>query len=269
MKFCTVDAFTHTLFKGNPAAVCVVDVFPEDDFMQNVACEVNLPNTAFVKPLYDNHYQIRWYSPVGELALSGHATLAAAHVLWTEMEIATREEIFFESKSGILKAWKNGASITLDFPAYYTEPSSAPDGLYDAIGVSPVYVSESCNDCIVELHSAKEVFDLKPDTIRVMNLECDSVIVTAESPDPEMYDYVCRVFAPKFGSSEDAVSGNAHCKLATYWSERLKKDELKAYQASRRGGALLVKHIDDRVHLTGEAITAFSGKFVGVARSKS
>lgn len=266
MKFCTVDAFTHTLFKGNPAAICVVDEFPSDEFMQNVATEVNLSNTAFLLPLYDNHYAIRWFTPTVEVPLCGHSTLAAAHVLWTEMEIVTREEIFFESKSGILKAWKTFNAITLDFPAHYTEPVSAPDGLFEALGVTPISISQSHNDCIVELRSAQEIAEVTPDFSSLLQLSCGNVIVTAESPDPTMYDYVCRVFAPKHGVPEDPVTGSAHCKLATFWSERLGKTELKAYQASKRSGALMVNHLGDRVHLTGEAVTAFSGKFAGFTK---
>lgn len=265
MKFCTVDAFTHTLFKGNPAAVCVMDAFADDEFLQNVATEVNLPNTAFVVPLHDNHYAIRWFTPIMEVNLSGHSTLAAAHVLWTELEIATREAVYFESKSGILKASKNGAAITLDLPAYYTEPSVIPDGLYEALGVSVVSTSASNGDYIIELHSVDEVTELVPDIQSVLALDCDHLIVTAEAPSEYAYDYVCRVFCPKLGIAEDAVTGIAHCKLATYWSERLQKSDLTAYQASKRGGALLIKHEGDRVLLTGEAITAFSGKFLGFA----
>jgi PhzF family phenazine biosynthesis protein len=183
------------------------------------------------------------------------------------MGIATREEVYFESKSGILKAWRNNASITLDFPAHYAEPMSMPDGLLEALGVAPVAVGQAHNACIVELHSAQEVIELTPDVRGMLDIDCDAVIVTAEAPEGSTYDYICRMFSPKYGVSEDPVSGTAHCKLATYWSERLGKNEMRAYQASKRGGALLVRHEGDRVLLVGEAITAFSGRFVGVANS--
>jgi PhzF family phenazine biosynthesis protein len=267
MKFCTVDAFTHTLFKGNPAAVCVVDEFPPEDFMQDVATEVNLSETVFVVPLHENHYAIRWFTPKVEVSLCGHATLAAAHVLWTEMGIATRKEIYFESKSGILKAWKSNSSISLDFPAFYTEPMSIPEGLIEAIGTVPVFVGSSHNDYVVELHSVEEIINLSPDFPGLMELSGGNVIVTAEGPEGASYDYISRVFCPKKGIPEDPVTGSAHCRLATYWSERLKKNELRAYQASKRGGALIVRHEGDRVHLIGEAVTAFSGRFVGVSNS--
>lgn len=264
MKFCTVDAFTDTLFKGNPAAVCVVEAFPSDDLMQNIATEVNLSETAFIVPLNTNHFDIRWFTPKIEVPLCGHATLAAAHVLWTEMEIVTTEEIYFESKSGVLKAWRDENGITLDFPAHYVEPISIPEGLIEALGVSPVSVGRAHDDCLVELHSAQEVIDLSPDTARLANIDCRGVIVTAEGGDDSDYDFVSRFFAPKVGVAEDPVSGSAHCKLASYWSERLGKNVFNAYQASKRGGYIKVRYEGERVLLTGHAVTAFSGKFVGV-----
>jgi len=262
MKFCTVDTFTDTLFKGNPAAVCVVEEFPSDDFMQNIATEVNLSETAFIVPLNDNHFDIRWFTPMTEVALCGHATLAAAHVLWTEMEIVTREEIYFESKSGVLKAWRDDDGITLDFPAHYVEPISIPEGLLEALGVSPVYVGRANDDCLVELHSAQEVIDLAPDTARLADIDCRGVIITAEATPDADYDFVSRFFAPNVGVVEYSVSGSAHCKLATYWSERLGRNSFTAYQASKRGGYVKVIHEGERVLLTGHAVTAFSGKFV-------
>lgn len=264
MKFCTVDAFTDTLFKGNPAAVCVVEAFPSDELMQNIAKEVNLSETAFIVPLNSNHFDIRWFTSKVEVPLCGHATLAAAHVLWTEMEIVTTEEIYFESKSGILKAWRDDNGITLDFPAHYVEPISIPEGLIEALGVSPVSVGRANDDFLVELHSAQEVIELAPDTNRLFDVDCRGVIVTAEGNAETNYDFVSRFFAPKVGVIEDSVSGSAHCKLATYWSERLGKNTFNAYQASKRGGYIKVHHEGERVLLTGHAVTAFSGKFVGM-----
>lgn len=267
MKFCTVDAFTDTLFKGNPAAVCVVDEFPSDDFMQNVAIEVNLSETAFIVPLNENHFDIRWFTPKTEVALCGHATLAAAHVLWTEMEIVAREEIYFESKSGILKAWRSDDGITLDFPAYQVKESSAPEGLLEALGVSSVFVGRTNDDYLVELLSVEDVINLTPDIARLADIDCRGIIVTAEGTPDTDYDFVSRFFAPRLGVPEDPVTGSAHCKLATYWSYRLKKTEFNAYQASRRGGYIKVKYDEnegERVLLTGHAVTAFSGKFLAV-----
>lgn len=264
MKFCTVDTFTDTLFKGNPAAVCVIGEFPSDDFMQSIATEVNLSETAFIVPLNGNHFDIRWFTPKVEVSLCGHATLAAAHVLWTEMEIVTTEEIYFESKSGVLKAWRDDDGITLDFPAHYVEPISIPEGLIEALGVSPVSVGQANDDCLVELHSAQEVINLSPDIARLANIDCRGIIITAEGNADTDYDFVSRFFAPKVGVTEDPVTGSSHCKLATYWSERLGKNVFNAYQASKRGGYVKVRHEGERVLLTGHAVTAFSGKFVGV-----
>ena len=218
MKFCTVDAFTDTLFKGNPAAVCVVEAFPTDEFMQSIATEVNLSETAFIVPLKSNHFDIRWFTPKTEVALCGHATLAAAHVLWTEMEIVTTEEIYFESKSGVLKAWRDEDGITLDFPAHYVEPISIPEGLLEALNVAPVSVGQANDDYLVELRSAQDVIDLVPDIAHLVDIDCRGVIVTAEGGPDADYDFISRFFAPKVGVPEDPVSGSAHCKLATYWS---------------------------------------------------
>jgi PhzF family phenazine biosynthesis protein len=262
MKFCTVDAFTDKLFHGNPAAVCVVDAFPDDELMQNIATEVNLSETAFVLPRYENHYEIRWFTPTIEVNLCGHATLAAAHVLWTEMELVNNNEIYFESKSGILKANKNQTDITLDFPAQLTEPTSIPDGLIEALGISPVFVGRSFDECLVELHSEEEVMNLNPDISLLSNVDCRGVIVTAEGSGK--YDFVSRFFAPRDGIPEDPVTGSAHCKLAPYWSSRLERNDFIAYQASKRGGVLKVSHVGERVLLTGQAVTAFSGRFLAI-----
>jgi PhzF family phenazine biosynthesis protein len=267
MKFCTVDAFTDTLFKGNPAAVCVVDTFPSDDFMQSVATEVNLSETAFIVPLNGNHFEIRWFTPKTEVNLCGHATLAAAHVLWTELAIVTTETLYFESKSGVLKAWRDEHGITLDFPATQVEEISTPDGLLEALGVSPVFVGRAGDDYLVELLSAEEVVNLSPNIAQLAGIDCAGIVVTAESDEGSAYDFLSRYFAPREGILEDPVTGSAHCKLATYWSYRLKKNEFNAYQASKRGGYIKVRYEaeGERALLTGNAVTAFSGKFLGVA----
>jgi PhzF family phenazine biosynthesis protein len=267
MKFCTVDAFTNTLFKGNPAAVCVVDAFPSDDFMQSVATEVNLSETAFIVPLNGNHFEIRWFTPKTEVNLCGHATLAAAHVLWDELAIVTTETIYFESKSGVLKAWRDEQGITLDFPATQVEEISTPDGLLEALGVSPVFVGRAGDDYLVELLTEDELVHLNPNIARLAEIDCRGIIITAEGAPDKDYDFVSRFFAPKVGVIEDPVTGSAHCKLATYWSYRLKKNEFNAYQASKRGGYIKVRYEaeGERALLTGHAVTAFSGKFLAVA----
>ena len=263
MKFWTVDAFTHTLFHGNPAAVFICNTFPTDEVMQNIASEFNLSETAFVVPLQENHFQIRWFTPTIEVDLCGHATLAAAHIVWTETQQTTGDAIYFESKSGVLKAIKNQTSITLDFPAHAIEDTTVPNGLIEAISAVPVFVGVSHHTCVVELHSAQDVINLQPHFSWVLDLPFRSLLVTAEGPAGGSYDYVCRFFSPRSGVYEDPVTGSAHCKLGPYWSHRLKKNELRAFQASKRGGALIVKHEGNRVLLIGEAITVFTGQLSG------
>jgi PhzF family phenazine biosynthesis protein len=263
MRFWTVDAFTNEAFKGNPAAVCVLDQFLDDDLMQKIAAEVNLSETAFVVPKQNSHYDIRWFTPTIEVNLCGHATLAAAHILWNEEPAtATSDIIYFDSYSGVLMAQKNGDSITLDFPSYQAEPMSMPDGLMDALGVAPVCISKAHDDWIVELHSTQEVRDLQPDIAKLATINCRGIIVTADGEEGEQYDFVSRFFAPRVGVNEDSVTGSAHCKLAPYWTERLGKNEFTAYQASKRGGVLKLKYDRERVYLTGEAVTVFRGRFL-------
>ncbi len=265
MKFWTVDAFSHEIFHGNPAGVCIVEQFPEEDLMQKIAAEINLSETAFVIPKQHGHYDIRWFTPVTEVNLCGHATLAAAHILWNDHGIAKEfEKIYFDSHSGILAAQNNKDSITLDFPAYNTELISMPDGLSEALGISPIALSKANDDYIVELHSTKAVKKLTPDISKLKEIDCSSIIVTASGNEGDEYDFVSRVFAPRDGIDEDPVTGSAHCKLAPYWSERLGKNEFLAYQASKRGGVLKIRYEHERTFLTGEAVTAFAGKFLNI-----
>lgn len=270
MKFCTVDAFTKTLFKGHPVAVCVFDQFPSDDFMKSIAQEVNLSVTSFVVPLQTNHYDIKWFSHRGrELHSCGHGTLAAAHVLWTEMEREANDIIYFEGFSGVIKTWRSHPAITIDLPAMITQDTTIPDGLIDALGASPVCINECNSDIIVELCSPQDVLDLKPDFSSLFELDIPKVIVTAESGGKEPYDYVSRVFKPKSHEFEENIFAEAHTKLAPYWALKIGKTELRGYHASKRGGGLIaVVHNNERVLLTGEAITAFSGKFVGLKHDK-
>ena len=265
MKFWTVDAFSHEIFHGNPAGVCVIEQFPEEDLMQKIATEINLSETAFVVPKQHGHYDIRWFTPTTEVNLCGHATLASAHILWNDHAIAKEfEKIYFDSHSGILVAQKNQNSITLDFPAYEAELMSMPDGLAEALGISPIAVSKAHDDYIVELHSTKAVRKLDPDIAKLKEINCRGIIVTASGDIADEYDFVSRFFAPRVGVDEDPVTGSAHCKLAPYWSARLNKNEFLAYQASKRGGVLKIRYEHERTYLTGEAVTAFAGKFLNI-----
>lgn len=263
MKFWTVDAFTNQPFKGNPAAICVIDHFLDATLMQKIATEINLSETAFLVSKPNGHFDIRWFTPSIEVDLCGHATLAAAHILWHEFKI-DKDTLYFDSLSGILMATQQSNKITLDFPAYGSEPMAIPDGLTQALGIAPVCVSKAFDDCIIELSSAEEVVNLKPNISKLNNIDCRGIIVTAEAKADSEYDFVSRFFAPRVGVQEDPVTGSAHCKLAPYWSKRLKKNDFLAYQASKRGGIIEVRFESSRVYLTGEAVTIFEGKFLNL-----
>ncbi len=261
MKFWTVDAFTSEPFKGNPAAVFVIPAFPSVELMQKIAAEMNLSETVFVVAKSNMHHEVRWFTPFTEVELCGHATMAAAHVLWKQLGLEG-DAVYFDSYSGVLMAERSSQGITLNLPAYSHEPMPVPDGLAEALDVFPVCVSKAYDDCLVELHSIDEVLNLKPDIARLQQIDCRGIIVTADGDDDSPYDFVSRFFAPKVGVSEDPVTGSAHCKLAPYWSERLGKNEFTAYQASQRGGTLLVRYEHGRVYLTGQAVTVFEGTFL-------
>ncbi|MCX7338750.1 MAG: PhzF family phenazine biosynthesis protein [Alphaproteobacteria bacterium] len=274
MKFWTVDAFTDRLFSGNPAAVCLVDSFPDDGLMQKIATEINLSETAFLVPAQtasqeNSHFSIRWFTPTVEVNLCGHATLAAAHVLWNELDEPPSSPVYFDSRSGVLMARKDENSITLDFPAQYPELMCMPGDLIDALqleswDVAPVSVSKACDDILVELRTAKEVINLRPDIAKLAEIDCHGIIVTAEGKKDSPYDFVSRYFSPRVGVNEDPVTGAAHCKLTPYWAEKLGKNKFTAFQASKRGGILTLALEHDRVLITGQAVTAFRGKFLAV-----
>ena len=247
MKFCVVDAFTDTIFKGNPAAVCVLKENSIDEaFMQNFAAEINISESAFVFYKFEGVYSIRWFTPKVEVSLCGHATLAAAHVLWNEMKVCTADTIRFESASGDLFVCRSMNGITLNFPAHFVKPlNDISEQLVVALGgAKPLQLGVSNSDWVAELNSAKEVIDLVPNFEAISALSCRAIVVTArnDSHSGIECDFVSRFFAPKGGVAEDPVTGSAHCKLATYWSSRLDKSHLLGYQASKRGGFIKVHH---------------------------
>ncbi len=264
MKFWTVDCFTSTLFQGNPACICVLDSFPEEEVMQKIATEMNLPETAFVVPQEQNHYALRCFSPTIELKFCGHATLAAAHILWTTNQSTVSETLYFESNSGILKTQRQEGRMLLDFQVLPEELISVPDWLMLGLGVLPVSVSKIGSDLIVELNSPQQVTELEPNLSKFAKMDFEGVIVTADYETPGAYDFVSRYFTLRDTPSENSASGLAHCKLASYWSERLNKKTLQAYQASKRGGAFTILCDKERVHLTGEAVTVFCGQFLAI-----
>ncbi len=254
-----VDAFTARPFAGNPAAVCLLDGPRADAWMQDVAAEMNLAETAFLERRADG-WDLRWFTPVVEVDLCGHATLASAHVLWESGVAANGEALRFHTRSGLLQARRRDAEIELDFPAEPVEEAAAP-GLAAALGVAPRWCGKNRLDVLAELASEAEVRSLAPDfsRLRTVSPAGRGVIVTARSEAPD-YDFVSRFFAPAAGIDEDPVTGSAHCALGPYWMAKLGKSEMRAYQASARGGALGVRVAGDRVFLTGHAVTVLRGE---------
>ncbi len=257
MRLLQIDAFTSQAFRGNPAAVCLLDREREERWMQDVAAEMNLSETAFLLRRDDGDYGLRWFTPAVEVALCGHATLASAHALYEEHGLASAR---FHTKSGLLTADRTGDTIELDFPATLEQPSDAPEGLLEALGISaPSYVGRNRFDFLVEVASEDEVRALLPNHTRLGRIPVRGVIVTSRSASPE-FDFVSRFFAPGSGIDEDPVTGSAHCCLTPYWSAKLGRTEMTAYQASRRGGVVRVRLAGDRVKLGGNAVTVLRGE---------
>jgi PhzF family phenazine biosynthesis protein len=260
MKLLIVDAFTDRPFAGNPAAVCLLETERDAEWMQAVAAEMNLSETAFVRPL-DDDFELRWFTPAIEVELCGHATLASAHALWTEGIAKTGQPIRFHTKSGVLTCTQAGDLIELDFPATPAQVAEPPAGLLDALGVQPNYVGKSKFDKFILVESEKVLRSLKPDFTALRQMPMRGVIVTSPSDDPQ-FDFFSRYFAPGAGIDEDPVTGSAHCCLGPYWSERLGKSDMTAFQASARGGIVRVRVNGDRVLLGGQAVTVMKGELL-------
>ncbi len=255
-----VDAFTDRPFAGNPAAVCLLARDADESWMQSVAAEMNLSETAFLVPGQDG-FRLRWFTPATEVALCGHATLGSAHHLWESGTIPSAAPARFHTRSGVLVATRRGEWIEMDFPAKPEQPGGASPELARALGASPTYVGASEFDCLAELASEAEVRALKPDLAGLAALPWRGVIVTSRAATPG-YDFVSRFFAPRVGVSEDPVTGSAHCVLGPYWSRRLGGSDFTAYQASRRGGVVRVGVRGDRVLLGGQAVTVWKGELM-------
>jgi PhzF family phenazine biosynthesis protein len=256
----TVDAFTDRPFRGNPAAVCLLEEPRDDAWMQAVAAEMNLSETAFVRPEADG-FRLRWFTPAAEVSLCGHATLAPAHVLWQEGRAGEGDPIRFHTLSGVLTAARQPDAIALDFPALPDRPAEAPAGLLDALGVTPRHVGRTRHDYLLEVESEAGLRGLRPDFRRLRSVEARGVIVTARSDDPA-YDFVSRFFAPAVGIDEDPVTGSAHCSLGPYWAARLGREVVTGYQASARGGTVRVEVGEGRVKLCGQAVTVARGSLL-------
>jgi len=258
LRIYQVDSFTGQPFRGNPAGVCIVDGPAEDAWMQHVAAEMNLSETAFVRQREDGAFDLRWFTPAMEVSLCGHATLATAHILWETGILSPNTPARFHTASGLLKATRRDARIELDFPA---NPPDPPDGLLEALGVAATYVGKTRFDYLVEAEDAGVVRDAAPDFRRLKPLDVRGVMITARSDDNE-FDFVSRFFAPCAGVDEDPVTGSAHCSLAPYWAEKLGKTELVGYQASTRGGTVRCRVVGDRVLLSGRAVTVLCGQLL-------
>ena len=255
-----VDAFTEKPFSGNPAAVCLLPQAREAAWMQAVAKEMNLSETAFLLKQEDG-YNLRWFTPAVEVDLCGHATLASAHILWETGILRREEQARFHTRSGLLTAASKGGEIELNFPAKTEEPAEAPAGLLEALKVKAKYIGKSKFDYLVQVDSEETVRALKPDFPALKNIPVRGVIVTTRAVSPG-YDFISRFFAPAAGVNEDPVTGSAHCTLGPFWSRQLGKKEFLAYQASERGGTLRVRIAGDRVYLCGNAVTIFQGEMV-------
>ena len=259
LRIVQVDAFTAKPFAGNPAAVCVLAHAADKKWMQQVAREMNLSETAFL--FRDGGaWNLRWFTPTVEMDLCGHATLASAHVLWEDGHLQSGTQARFDTRSGRLTADQSGQWIEMDFPSQATAPAAPPDGLFKALGAEGKYVGKNGTDYLVEVENEAVVRGLTPNFTALRSLPISrGVIVTARASSAG-FDFVSRFFAPAAGVDEDPVTGSAHCALAPFWSERIGRTSLVGYQASARGGVVAVRVSGNRVILGGQAITVLRGE---------
>jgi PhzF family phenazine biosynthesis protein len=258
-----VDAFADRPFSGNPAGVCVLEDERDDTWLQAVALELNVSETAFLRQRSDG-FDLRWFAPEVEVVLCGHATLASAHTLWENGFASPSETLRFHTRSGVLAAVRRGELIELDFPATPVEESPPPAGLLAALRIETkevVFTGRTKFDQFVTLDSAERVRQLSPNFALLIGFDVRGMIVTARSDDSR-YDFVSRFFCPSVGVNEDPVTGSAHCALATYWAPRLGKDAMTGLQASARGGVVGATLRGERVLLAGRAVTVLKGELL-------
>lgn len=254
-KYYVVDAFADEVFKGNPAGVCLLDEWPEEEIMRRIAAENNLSETAFLVPR-SGYYDIRWFTPADEVDLCGHATLGTAYAVTRFVE-PNADRLEFRSMSGTLSVERQGDRFVLDFPSRPPVPAEPPEGLAEILGARPKGTFLS-RDLVVELESEQQVRDLKPDFVRMGALKGNlGVLVTAPG---ETADFVSRCFFPVLGVQEDPVTGSAHCSLIPFWAGRLNKKKMTAAQLSRRGGRLFCELCGDRVKIGGKAVLYLTGE---------
>ena len=256
-----VDAFTSRQFGGNPAAVCVLSRPADAAWMQHVAREMNLSETAFLVRRDDGAYDLRWFTPAVEVDLCGHATLASAHVLWESGHLADGSRAVFHTRSGELSANQRDGWIEMDFPAEPDRPVAAPAALAAGLNADPVYVGRNRFDYLVEVDTEATLRSLVPDFPRLREIDARGIIVTARAGTDD-FDFVSRFFGPRAGVDEDPVTGSAHCCLGPYWQRRLGRDAFTAWQASERGGLVRLAVRAERVTLSGQAVTVLRGELL-------
>lgn len=261
IPLCVVDAFASQPFRGNPAAVCVLPRPVDAGWMQDVAGEMHLSETSFLNRREDGGWDLRWFTPVTEVNLCGHATMAAAHALWDSGRLRIDEPARFTTKGGLLTCTREPDGIRMDFPVRPAEAVATPSGLAQALGADVRWCGRTVDDLLIELPHAATLRALQPDLSALAQIPVRGVIVTAPS-DVKDFDFVSRFFAPAAGVPEDPVTGSAHCSLAPYWAPRLGRRRLRGWQASRRGGEVGMEWVGDRVFLTGKAVTVWRGELL-------
>jgi PhzF family phenazine biosynthesis protein len=249
LKIFQVDAFTENLFSGNPAAVCILNEWLSDEIMQSIAAENNVAETAFIIPKNED-FEIRWFTPIVEVELCGHATLASGFVLFNCLNYSGNEITFYSKKSGVLKVSKQGKNLFLDFPTDNLYSGGEFERLKECIGIQPVEVFKGKTDYIAIVENENQVRNLSPNFAEITKLDARGLIVTAKGNE---VDFVSRFFAPKCGINEDPVTGSAHTSLIPLWYKKLGKKEMIARQLSKRGGKIICSYNDDRCLIGGEA----------------
>lgn len=268
MRIFTVDAFTGKPFSGNPAAVCLADGVRDSVWMQDVAREMNLSETAFVSQRDDGGYDLRWFTPEIEVDLCGHATLASAHVLWEERLVLVDEPIVFHTRSGELTCrYPQTGRIEMDFPVCPVEEATPPHGFLEALGADPKFVGKSVVGYVVELPGEEDVRRLSPDFERLRAMPEDAWACVTSWAAGGDFDFVSRFFAPQGGIDEDPVTGSAHCALAHFWSAKTGRTSFRAYQCSARGGVVFAELQGERVKLGGQAVTVSRGELLSEPRT--
>lgn len=260
IDYYVIDAFTDKCFSGNPAGVCLMDEWPEDTILRNIAMENNLSETAFIKK-NGRDFDLRWFTPRMEIDLCGHATLAAAFVIYNHTDYP-EDRISFSTMSGNLITTLKEGIIWMDFPSYdLQEVTDIPSELVTGIGLDPFRVFKS-RDYLVILETADQVRNVKPDMNMLEKLDCLGIIITSDSGEARDFDFISRFFAPSAGVPEDPVTGSSHCSLIPYWSGQSGKKSLKAFQASSRSGVLLCEDRGQRVGIGGTAALYLKGEII-------